>query len=190
MSFTIPNLLSLLRMALVGPFVIALLNGQVKRALLVVVVAGISDALDGFIARFFHQQSLLGAYLDPLADKLLVIAAYVILALPGLRHAGSFQIPSWVTVLVIVRDVLMVVVALVLYLAAGVRRFPPSVLSKITTVFQIGTIVIVLLTGIWPELDTTALVLVYTVAILTLVSGLHYVWRANELFDRPPGPAA
>jgi cardiolipin synthase (CMP-forming) len=189
MSFTIPNLLSLLRMALVGPFVIALLNGQVKRALLVVVVAGVSDVLDGFIARFFHQQSLLGTYLDPLADKLLVTAAYVILALPGLRHAGAFQIPSWVTVIVIARDVLLVVVALVLYLAAGVRRFPPSVLSKITTVFQIGAVVVVLLTGIWPELDTAALVLVYTVAFLTLGSGLNYVWRANRLFDRhPPAP--
>ena len=189
MSFTIPNLLSLLRMALVGPFIIALLNGQVRRALLVVVVAGISDVLDGFIARFFHQQSLLGTYLDPLADKLLVTAAYVILALPGLRHAGAFQIPSWVTVVVIARDVLLVVVALVLYLAAGVRSFPASLLSKITTVFQIGAVVVVLLTGIWPGLDTAALVLVYTVAFLTLGSGLNYVWRANRLFERhPPAP--
>lgn len=186
MSFTIPNLLSLLRMALVGPFVIALLNGQVKRALLVVVVAGVSDVLDGLIARFFHQQSLLGTYLDPLADKLLVTAAYVILALPGLRLPGAFQIPSWVTVVVIARDVLLVVVALLLYLAAGVRQFPPSVLSKITTVFQIGAVVVVLLTGLWPELDTAALVLMYTVAFLTMGSGLDYVWRANRLFERHP----
>lgn len=191
MSFTIPNLLSLLRMALVPPFIIALINGQVKRALLVVVVAGISDLLDGFIARFFNQQSLLGTYLDPLADKLLVTAAYIILALPGLRHGGAFQIPSWVTVVVIARDVLLVVVALVLYLAAGVRRFPASLLSKVTTVFQIGAVVVVLLTGLWPELDTVALVLVYTVALLTLASGLDYVWRANHLFDRqPPAPPA
>lgn len=189
MSFTIPNLLSLLRMALVGPFIIALLNGQAKRALLVVVVAGISDVLDGLIARFFHQQSLLGSYLDPLADKLLVTAAYVILALPGLRLPGAFQIPSWVTVVVIARDVLLVLVALGLYLAAGVRQFPPSVLSKITTVFQIGAVVVVLLTGIWPKLDTTALVLMYTVAFLTMSSGLNYVWRANRLFERHP-PAA
>jgi cardiolipin synthase len=191
MSFTIPNLLSLLRMALVVPFIIALLNGQVKRALVVVAVAGISDVLDGFIARFFNQRSLLGTYLDPLADKLLVTAAYIILALPGLRHAGAFQIPSWVTVVVIARDVLLVVVALVLYLAAGVRSFPPSVLSKVTTVFQIGAVVVVLLTGVWAELDSAALVLVYAVAFLTLASGLDYVWRANRLFDRhPPEPPA
>ena len=190
MSFTIPNLLSLLRMALVPPFIIALINGQTKRALLIVVVAGISDVLDGFIARFFNQQSLLGSYLDPLADKLLVTAAYVTLAVPGL-HRG-FQIPAWVTVVVIARDVLLVVVALVLYLAAGVRSFPPSVLSKITTVVQILAVAIVLLTPVWPELDTAALVLVYAVAFLTMGSGLDYVWRANQLFDRhhPPPPAA
>jgi cardiolipin synthase len=183
MSFTIPNLLSLLRMALVPPFIIALINGQMKRALLIVVLAAVSDVLDGFIARFFHQQSLLGTYLDPLADKLLVTAAYVTLSLPGL-HRG-FQIPAWATIVVIARDVLLVIVALVLYLAAGVRRFPPSLLSKITTLFQVGAVVVVLLTGVWPELDTAALVLIYAVAALTLTSGLHYVWRANRLFDRP-----
>lgn len=188
MSFTIPNLLSLLRMALVPPFIIALINGQTKRALLIVVVAGISDVLDGFIARFFNQQSLLGTYLDPLADKLLVTAAYITLSVPGL-HRG-FQIPAWVTVVVIARDVLLVVVALVLYLAAGVRQFPPSVLSKITTVVQILAVAIVLLTPVWPELDTAALVLVYAVAFLTMGSGLDYVWRANQLFDRHPPPPA
>jgi cardiolipin synthase (CMP-forming) len=186
MSFTIPNLLSLLRMALVPPFIIALINGQTKRALLIVVVAGISDVLDGLIARFFNQQSLLGTYLDPLADKLLVTAAYVTLALPGLHH--GFQIPAWVTVVVIARDVLLVVVALVLYLAAGVRSFPPSVLSKITTVVQIAAVVIVLLTPVWPELDTAALGMVYAVAFLTMGSGLDYVWRANRLFDRHHPP--
>ena len=190
MSFTIPNLLSLVRMALVPPFIIALLNGQAKRALWIVLVAGISDVLDGFIARFFHQQSLLGSYLDPLADKLLVTAAYVTLALPGLRH-GAFQIPAWVTVLVIARDVLLLVVALGLYLAAGVRRFPPSLLSKITTVFQFAAVVVVLATGVWPELDTAALGLLYAVAFLTLGSGLDYVWRANRLFERhPPADSA
>lgn len=187
MSFTIPNLLSLLRMALVPPFIIALINGQMTRALLIVVAAGISDILDGFIARFWNQQSLLGTYLDPLADKLLVTAAYVTLALPGVHR--PFQIPAWVTVVVIARDVLLVVVALVLYLAAGVRRFPPSALSKITTLFQIGAIVVVLLAGARPEVETAALVLMYLVAGLTLVSGLDYVWRANRLFERhPPAP--
>jgi cardiolipin synthase len=191
MSFTIPNLLSLLRMALVGPFIIALINGQAKRALLIVVIAGVSDALDGFIARFFNQQSLLGSYLDPLADKLLVTAAYIVLAVPGLRH-GGLQIPVWVAVMVIARDVLLVVVALVLYLAAGVRHFPPSLLSKVTTVFQFAAVVVVLLGALWPEVDTASLMLLYAVAVLTLASGVDYVWRANQLVDkhRPPSPPA
>jgi cardiolipin synthase len=192
MSFTIPNLLSLLRMALVPPFIIALINGQAKRALLIVLVAAVSDALDGFIARFFNQQSLLGSYLDPLADKLMVNAAYIVLAVPGLRH-GGFQIPAWVAVLVIARDVLLVVVALVLYLAAGVRRFPPSLLSKLTTVFQFAAVVVVLLSALWRGLDTAALVLLYAVAVLTLASAVDYVWRADHLVDkhRPPSsPAA
>jgi cardiolipin synthase len=188
MSFTIPNLLSLLRMALVGPFIITLINGQSKKALLIVLVAGVSDALDGFIARFFNQRSLLGTYLDPLADKLLVTAAYVVLAIPGLRH--GFQIPVWVTVVVIARDVLLVIVALVLYLAAGVRSFPASLLSKVTTVLQIGTVVAVLLTGLWPEIDSLVLVLVYVVAAFTLVSGFDYVWRADQLFERRPPTAS
>ncbi len=190
MRFTVPNLLSLLRMALVAPFIIALLNNQIGRALVIVLIAGVSDAVDGFIARFFHQESLLGTYLDPLADKLLVIAAFVVLALPGVQH--RFAIPAWVAVVVISRDVLLVIVALVLYLAAGLRRFPPSLLSKVTTLFQIGTVLMVLLTNLWPELDTAALVLVYMVAVLTLASGLHYVWRANRLWDinaHPPHPS-
>jgi cardiolipin synthase len=189
MSFTIPNLLSLLRMALVGPFIVALINGQAKRALLIVVIAGVSDALDGFIARFFNQQSLLGSYLDPLADKLLVTAAYIVLAVPGLSH-GGFQIPVWVAVMVIARDVLLVVVALVLYLAAGVRRFPPSLLSKATTVFQFAAVVVVLLSAIWRELDNAALMLLYVVAALTLASGVDYVWRANQLVDKHQPPSS
>jgi cardiolipin synthase len=186
--FTIPNLLSLFRMVLVAPFIIALLNGQTRRALAVVVVAGVSDVLDGFIARFFHQESLLGTYLDPLADKLMMAAAYVVLALP-IVHRG-LTIPAWVTVVVIFRDVLLVVVALVLYLAAGVRRFPPSGLSKVTTLFQVGAVLLVLLTSIWRELETAALGALYAAAALTLASGLHYVWRANRLFEAPPPSAA
>ena len=110
MSFTIPNLLSLLRMGLIPVFIIAVLNGRATQALLIFVVAGLTDALDGLIARFWSQQSALGAYLDPMADKLLLVSAYATLAVPGV-HAGV-PIPLWVTVLVITRDVLIVVVSL------------------------------------------------------------------------------
>jgi cardiolipin synthase len=177
MTFTIPNLLSLFRMGLIPLFVILVVNGDLRKALLVFVVAGVTDALDGFIARFWHQQSPLGAYLDPIADKLLLTTAYVMLAIPGLNHGT--RIPPWITILVIARDVLMVSVALVLYLAAGVKRFPPSVLSKINTILQVAAVVLVLVSGAFPDLrsielaaDTT----LYLVAGLTVASGLHYIY--------------
>jgi hypothetical protein len=99
MSLTVPNLLTLARMGLIPFFIIAVLDGQALRALAIFCLAGITDALDGFIARFFGQRSALGAYLDPIADKLLLTSAYVMLAIPGL-HSGVL-IPIWVTVLVI-----------------------------------------------------------------------------------------
>jgi len=177
MTFTIPNLLSLFRMGLIPLFVILVVNGDLRKALLVFVVAGVTDALDGFIARFWHQQSPLGAYLDPIADKLLLTTAYVMLSIPSLNHGTV--IPAWITILVIARDVLMVSVALVLYLAAGVKRFPPSVLSKVNTILQVAAVVLVLIAGSFPDLrsielaaDTT----LYLVAGLTVASGLHYIY--------------
>ncbi len=131
MNLTIPNLLSILRMGLIPWFVISILDGDATRALWIFAIAGVTDALDGFIARFWHQQSALGAYLDPLADKLLLVTAYVMLAIPNLRI--GFVIPAWVTALVITRDVVIVVVALVLHLAVGLSRFPPSPLSARST---------------------------------------------------------
>jgi cardiolipin synthase (CMP-forming) len=182
MTFTIPNLLCLLRMGLVPLFIITLVNGDPPKALLIFVVAGVTDALDGFIARFWNQQSLLGAYLDPIADKILLISAYVVLSIPSLNH--GVQIPLWVTILVIARDVLLVVVGLVLYMAAGVRKFPPTILSKINTVLQVGAVVLVLISGTLPEnrsIEMAAVTSLYLVAGLTLASGLDYVYRMARL---------
>lgn len=181
MNFTVPNLLSLLRMAIIPLFVIALLEEQPKRALILFLVAGITDLLDGAIARFFDQRSLLGTYLDPIADKLLLVTAYVMLSLPGMPGAG---IPLWITVLVIARDVLIVVMALVLYLAHGVPSFPPSWISKVNTVAQVSAIVAVLLAALMPRFELLGTVLVHVVAVLTLASGLDYVLRANRMAPR------
>lgn len=179
MKFTIPNFLSLLRMGLVPLFIIAVIDGESRKALLIFVAAGVTDALDGFIARFANQQSLLGAYLDPIADKLLLTSAYVALSIPQLNHGAP--IPLWVTVLVLARDLLIVVMALILYLAAGVRRFPPSVLSKITTLVQVTAVALVLVSALWPPLEPVASTLVYAVALLTVASGLDYIVRASRL---------
>jgi cardiolipin synthase len=178
-KLTIPNFLSLLRMGLVPLFIIAVIDGEVRKALLIFVAAGVTDALDGLIARLANQRSLLGAYLDPIADKLLLTSAYVVLAIPQLNHGAP--IPIWVTVVVLSRDLMIVVMALVVYLAAGVRRFPPSLLSKINTVVQVAAVVLVLVSSIWPRIEPIASTLVYAVALLTLASGIDYVVRANRL---------
>lgn len=177
---TIPNLLSLVRMGLVPLFIIAILDGQPGKALLVFAVAGLTDALDGAIARFWHQQSVLGAYLDPIADKLLLTSAYVILAIPGLQRAG-YTIPVWVTVLVITRDVVIVVVALILYLALGQSKFTPSPLSKVNTAVQIVTVILVLVSGVLPAFEPPATMAAFLVAGLTLLSGVDYILRANRM---------
>jgi cardiolipin synthase len=179
LNLTLPNLLSLLRMGLIPLFVISVLDGRPGRALIVFAVAGITDALDGFIARFWNQRSVLGAYLDPAADKLLLVTAYVVLAIPNLHR--EFVIPAWVSALVITRDVVIVVVALILYLASGVTKFPPSPISKVNTAVQVATIIVVLLAGVIEGLDLVATGAVYLVAALTLLSGIDYIRLANSM---------
>jgi cardiolipin synthase len=177
-TFNLPNLLSLFRMALVPVFVVTILDGNVERALWVFAVAGITDGLDGAIARIWKQQTVLGAYLDPAADKLLLVSAYVMLAIPNL-HAGTV-IPVWVSALVIARDIVIVVVALLLYLASGVTRFPPSPLSKVNTGSQVAVVLLVLLSGLDQRLGPIALFGTYAVAVLTVASGVDYILRANR----------
>lgn len=182
--FTIPNLLSLSRMGLVPLFIIAVLDGESTKALGIFLVAGITDALDGFLARLWRQQSLLGTYLDPIADKLLLMTAYVMLAIPG-QHPGV-GIPVWVTVLVLARDLLIVIVALILHLALGVKRFPPTRISKVTTVMQVVTIGFVLLSGPLPGVDLVAEGLILATAALTIASGVNYIQHANHLAEGAP----
>ena len=184
MKFTIPNFLSLLRMGLIPLFIIAILDGESRKALLIFAVAGLTDALDGFIARFWNQQSPLGAYLDPIADKLLLTSAYILLSFPNLNPGA--QIPLWVTVLVIARDVLMVIVALVLYLAAGIRKFPPTILGKITTVFQVTALVLVLISALVPQIESVADWILILVAALTLISWVNYVYIYSRILQAHP----
>lgn len=180
MTFSLPNLLSLLRMGLIPLFVIEVLRGEPVKALLVFAVAGLSDALDGFLARVLDQRSLLGAYLDPIADKLLLTTAFIVLTVQGPSTAGV-QIPVWVTVLVIARDVLVLVVALALALAVGRRNFPPSALSKVNTVFQVVSVLLVLMSGLDRRFNLLALGALYGTATLTVLSGIGYIIRANRM---------
>ncbi|HEX6204097.1 MAG TPA: CDP-alcohol phosphatidyltransferase family protein [Thermoanaerobaculia bacterium] len=192
-ALSVPNLLSLFRMALVPLFVIAITRDAALEALLVFVVAGITDAFDGFVARFWNQKTALGAYLDPAADKLLLTSAYVTLTIESVNPA--LTIPLWVTILVIARDVAIVIAAFSLSMAVGIKSFPPALISKVTTVMQVVAVVLVLVHLVWPgePLRTVATVAIYAVPVLTVASGLYYV----RLFDRrlaeqrvgePPGP--
>lgn len=176
---TIPNLLSLLRMGLVPLFIIALVEEQPVRALAIFVLAGITDGLDGFIARFYRQQSHLGTYLDPIADKLLLTSAYVMLAIPP--AGGGLAIPVWVSILVIARDVLIVIVALILYLALDIAHFPPAVIGKVTTVVQVVTVVLVLLARTTAGFELPAQAAIWLTATFTVASGFWYIWRASRM---------
>lgn len=179
-AFSLPNLLSLLRMALVPLFIIAITRGAALEALLLFALAGVTDAFDGFIARFWNQQTALGAYLDPAADKLLLTSAYVTLTIEAFNPL--LTIPLWVTILVIARDVLIVVAAFSLSMAVGIKSFPPALISKLTTVMQVVAVVLVLVHLVWPgePLRTVALTSVYLVAALTVASGLNYIRLVNR----------
>lgn len=183
---TVPNLLSIFRMGLVPLFIIALTEGRPGRALVLFLVAAVTDGLDGFIARFWGQHSHLGTYLDPAADKLLLVSAFVMLAIPF--EGAAPLIPVWVAVLVIARDVLIVAVALILYLALGVTQFRPAAIGKISTGIQLVTVVLVLLARIWDTFELAAHTGIYLTAAFAVGSGFFYVYRASTMSEHREQP--
>jgi cardiolipin synthase len=175
---TTPNLLTLLRICLAPFLVTAILEGRYGLSFWLFVAAGLTDALDGLLARLLKQRSLLGEYLDPVADKLLLSTLFLVL-----MHIGL--IPLRVTVLVFGRDVGILVVAAILYAATGRREFTPSLLGKANTLAQVAAVAAVLLQAMllqrgvtlsWvADFETWAL---YATMALTVASGLHYSWVA------------
>src|SRR5467141_3591740 len=137
---TVPNLLTIVRMALIPVFVSLLFYQKFLLALAVFIVAGITDGLDGLLARRFQQQSPLGRILDPIADKMMLVTSFVVLSMravfpnPLPRH---LPIPFWVTITVISRDVFILVGAAAINMVSGFRAFRPSFLGKLSTVVQI-----------------------------------------------------
>jgi cardiolipin synthase (CMP-forming) len=167
--FTVPNELTLLRLAFLPFFVIAIKYDRYFAALGILVVSGLTDALDGFLARQMDQKTALGAYLDPIADKLLLSSSYFVLALKA-------RIGWWLAILVLGRDVLLLVACAVILLTVGYRPFPPSIWGKLTTFFEIFLIVLVLVMAAWnrQSLAIAEEVCSYVVAALVVISGLHY----------------
>lgn len=171
---TTPNLLSLLRICLAPFLVAAILQSHYALSFVLFVAAGLTDALDGALARMLKQRSMLGHYLDPVADKLLLSTLFLVLLYKGL-------IPATVTVLVFGRDVGILVVAAILWAAAGRREFRPSLFGKANTLAQISAVAAVLLHQLVTAHWVAALRMVALAAtmVLTVVSGLHYAWTAS-----------
>ena len=175
-----PNQLTLLRLCIVPFLVLAVLDGHFRTALALFVLAGISDGLDGLLARVLKQRTVLGQYLDPVADKLLLSTLFLVL-----HHENL--ISRRVTVLVFGRDLGILVVAAILYAGMGMRDFRPSIFGKANTLAQIIALVTVLLSRFYAPawiLFIRHWSLNATVA-LTVISGFHYAWRVARRLSLP-----
>lgn len=171
---TIPNLLTILRVLLTPLLVIFLLEDRLSEALIVFVAAGITDGLDGLIARLYKQKTRLGAFLDPLADKLLLATTYVLLAVQNL-------VPSWLTVIVLSRDVLIVLGVFVLFMQDLPFEIKPSLASKLTTCAQILTAIVTMATALASPHPLLKHVLFQFTAAVTIVSWAQYMVRGVRL---------
>ena len=177
---TYANQLTVLRMILVPCFVFLVIYGHPRIATSVFVLAGITDGLDGLIARRLKQKTDLGQFLDPLADKLLLTAAFIVLTVPSVPV--PLHIPVWLTILTISRDVVIALSVLIIHLRTGHSLFPPTLLGKCTTAGQlcmVGTCMMATFTRtFWAAIFMP--VVLATLA-LTLASGFHYAFLAIGL---------
>ena len=184
-ALTPANQLTLLRMLLIPAFVILVLYGQLGWALIVFVTAGITDGLDGLIARRSGQHTQLGAWLDPMADKLLLVTTFVVLTLPGLGLAN--RLPLWLTVLIISRDVIIVLTVTIVNLAIGRRTFRPSIYGKTATATYILTAVFAMLFNYLGYHSVVVDVSIYASLAITLISSLHYIRHAARIIEESRG---
>src|SRR3984893_1002440 len=177
--FTVPNQLTFLRLGFLPFFIISIHYRRYDIALAVLIVAALTDGLDGLLARSLNQKTALGAYLDPIADKLLLSSSFVVLAL-------NRKISWWLATLVLSRDILLLTSAAVILVVSGYRQFPPSIYGKLTTAVQILLVFAVVLLAVadWHWLLVFRMVLGYIVAGFTVFSGFHYsIVVARQLGD-------
>jgi len=174
----IPNYITVLRVILVAPIAYCLVSQQYKAALLLVFIAGLSDGLDGFLARRFEWTSRFGAIVDPLADKLLLVMSYIVLAVTG-------QIPIWLAIVVLGRDLVIVLGAIAYRAFAGPYRYRPTIWGKLSTASQILFVLLVLLHLTYLPLSNWFMQLsIWCVAAAALASGLHYAVTWGIKFKR------
>jgi cardiolipin synthase len=173
----LPNILTLMRILLIPLFVIFIINKHIEWALITFAIAGITDGIDGLIARITHQRTELGTYLDPIADKLLLSSGFITLAIIEI-------IPSWLTVIVITRDVIILLGILVMILTSYHPKIQPSLVSKVTTVFQTSTILLVLMAGYFPIFNQLSIISIYGTAFFTILSGFHYIYIGTRILNQ------
>lgn len=167
----IPNLLTLTRIVLVPVIVILLIQSSFFKAMVVFVIAGITDGLDGLLARVLNQRTVLGAYLDPLADKALILTSFVTLSVLGV-------VPSWLSVIVISRDLIILVGISILVIMDIPFDVKPTFISKVTTTFQLLTIFMVMMfLGFAIDFRIHAVddIIYWLTALLTMASGFNYI---------------
>ena len=180
--FTIANQLTLLRMLLIPAFVILTLYGEFGWSLAVFAFAGLTDLLDGLAARMAGQKSELGAWLDPAADKLLLVTTFIVLSLPNIGLVN--RIPLWLTVLVISRDVGIVLTVAIVNLAVGPRTFKPSPLGKTATAIFIVACMVVMLFNYLGYHSRWVDVAVGVSLVITVASAIDYVWRLAKIINQ------
>ena len=181
----LPNFLTLLRIVAIPLFLILLEDYRYGEALAVFVAAGITDGLDGAIARLTHTKTTLGAYLDPAADKLLLLSSFIAL---GFMHA----VPRWLAVVVISRDVVIVLGYFLLFmLTQRTMQVQPSVFGKLSTFLQLTAVALVLVSLVRPDLalEPVRLVTFYVSGSITAVSGLQYMYRGLAWLAQEAPPA-
>ena len=182
-NLTFANQLTILRVMLVPVFVLLVVYGHLGWALGTFLVAGSTDALDGLIARRAGQRTALGAWLDPMADKLLLVTTFVVLTLPGvpLPH----HLPLWLTVFVISRDIVIVGVVAIVSVAIGPRRFTPSIWGKLATATYIVTALVVMYYNVRREQSPIIGAVIWLSLALTLISGIDYFFKLRKLINEP-----
>jgi len=177
--FTPANQLTLMRMLLIPAFVILLIYGYRGWAVVTFLAAGITDLFDGLIARMTGEKTVLGAWLDPMADKLLLVTMFVMLTLPEI--GGPNRLPLWFTVLVISRDVAIVATVAVVNLAVGPRTFRPSIYGKVATALYIVTGVAALYFNYLDQSSLVVQVLIYASLAITFISAGHYAVQVARM---------
>lgn len=179
MNLTAANQLTITRMLLIPAFVILLLYGYRGWALITFFTAAITDLLDGLIARLTGQKTTLGAWLDPMADKLLLVTMFVMLTLPGTGSPN--RLPLWFTILVLSRDIVIVLTVAVVNLAIGRRTFRPSIFGKIATAMYLLTGVATLYYNYLDVTSPALTVLVYASLAITFISAFDYAIKVFQL---------